>query len=77
MTAFRNGGTRLAASAGCGGEFDIAVVGHVDVHPEELLEFRLHCQLETLAKQAQVLVRFHAARVCHPAVVHVEHEINS
>eukprot|EP00965_Chrysotila_dentata_P016913 560914-Pleurochrysis_carterae.AAC.1 len=61
---------------GRGGDLDASTLAHVNVHAEELLRLGLHCELEALAEDAQVLVGVDASGVCHPAVVGVEDEIH-
>eukprot|EP00965_Chrysotila_dentata_P246951 6207454-Pleurochrysis_carterae.AAC.5 len=62
---------------GRGGDLDSTVVARVDVHAQKLLRLVLHCQLETLAKDAKVIVCLRAACVGHPAVVDVEYQVDA
>eukprot|EP00965_Chrysotila_dentata_P214664 6188312-Pleurochrysis_carterae.AAC.2 len=59
------------------GYFDTAVVAHVDVHPKEVFRLVPKGQLEAISKDAQVVVRLHRSGVGHPAVFHVQHQVDA
>eukprot|EP00965_Chrysotila_dentata_P009873 322198-Pleurochrysis_carterae.AAC.1 len=70
-------GFGLGLDVGGRGYLDAAVVAHVDVHSKKLFRLVLEGQLEAIAKGAQVVVHLRSSGVGHPAVVHVQHQVDT